>query len=83
MNTFPFTLSNSYKRINTHFKKTIDDKDRLFFCCAQQDLCNYFECVLKESFTNSPDHSRSKMKKNNAQALSTMSTLFWKTEHIS
>ena len=30
-------------------KETID-KDRLFFCCAQQDSCNYFEWVLEESF---------------------------------
>ena len=36
----------------------------------------------KSLFTNCPDHSRSKMKKNNAQALSMISTLFSKTEHI-
>ena len=32
-------------------KKETIDKDRLF--CAQQDSCNYFECVPKESFYES------------------------------
>ena len=31
-------------------KKETINKDRLFFCCAQQDSCNYFESMPEESF---------------------------------
>ena len=30
------------------FKKETVNKDRLFFCCAQEDSCNYFEWVPEE-----------------------------------
>ena len=30
-------------------KETIN-KDRLFFCCAQKDSCNYFEWVPEEAY---------------------------------
>ena len=29
-------------------KKETINKDRLFFCCAQEDSCNYFEWVPEE-----------------------------------
>ena len=31
-------------------KKETIKKDRLFFCCAQNDSCNYFEWVLEEPY---------------------------------
>ena len=31
-------------------KKETVNKDRLFFCCAQEDSCNYFKCVPEESY---------------------------------
>ena len=51
MNTFSF-YTVAFLQTNKHSfqKETIDDKDRLFFCGAQQDSCNYFECVPEESF---------------------------------
>ena len=33
-------------------KKETVNKDRLFFCCAQEDSCNYFEWVLEEPYCN-------------------------------
>ena len=30
-------------------KKDTVNKDRLFFCCAQKDSCNYFEWVTDEN----------------------------------
>ena len=32
-------------------KKETVNKDRLFFCCAQEDSCNYFEWVPEESYS--------------------------------
>ena len=45
-------------------KKETINKDRLFFCCAQEDSC-YFEWVPEEPYyeLNSPDQKSSKMKK--------------------
>ena len=34
------------------FKKETINKDRLFFCCAQEDSCNYFELVPEEPYYN-------------------------------
>ena len=31
-------------------KKEIVNKDRLFFCCAQDDSCNYFEWVPEKAY---------------------------------
>ena len=31
-------------------KKETINKDRLFFCCAQEDSCNYFEWVPEEPY---------------------------------
>ena len=31
-------------------KKETVNKDRLFFCCAQEDSCNYFEWVPEEPY---------------------------------
>ena len=31
-------------------KKETINKDRLFFCCAKNDSCNYFEWVLEEPY---------------------------------
>ena len=31
-------------------KKETINKDRLFFCCAQEDSCKYFEWVLEEPY---------------------------------
>ena len=42
-------------------KKETINKDRLFFCCAQQDSCNYFKWVPEESFC---EFSRPLMKQN-------------------
>ena len=33
-------------------KKQTINKDRLFFCCAQEDSCNYFEWVPEEPYCN-------------------------------
>ena len=33
-------------------KKETINKDRLFFCCAQEDSCNYFEWVPEEPHCN-------------------------------
>ena len=33
-------------------KKETVNKDRLFFCCAQEDSCNYFEWVPEESYSH-------------------------------
>ena len=33
-------------------KKETINKDRLFFCCAQEDSCNYFEWVPEEPYCN-------------------------------
>ena len=33
-------------------KKETINKDRLFFCCAQEDSCNYFEGVPEEPYHN-------------------------------
>ena len=33
-------------------KKETVNKDRLFFCCAQEDSCNYFEWVPEEPYCN-------------------------------
>ena len=33
-------------------KKETVNKDRLFFCCSQQDSCNYFEWVPEEAYRN-------------------------------
>ena len=43
-----FTIKDTF--VVRKLKKETIDKDRLFFCCAQQDSCNYFECVPEESF---------------------------------
>ena len=60
-------------------KKETVNKDRLFFCCAQNDSCNYFEWVPEEPYAtlNSPNQKSNKMAsaKNNTQqrTLSTIS----------
>ena len=60
-------------------KKETTNKDRLFFCCAQKDSCNYLNGCLKNLITmlNPPDQKSTKMKnaKNNTQQkiLSTIS----------
>ena len=33
-------------------KKETVNKDRLFFCCAQEDSCNYFEWVPEETYSH-------------------------------
>ena len=33
-------------------KKETVNKDRLFFCCGQEDSCNYFEWVPEESYSH-------------------------------
>ena len=55
-------------------KKETINEDRLFFCCAQEDSCNYFEWVPEEpliTMLNSPNQKSSKMKnaKNNTQQM--------------
>ena len=37
-----------FPRVIRKVKKETINKDRLFFCCAQEDSCNYFEWVPEE-----------------------------------
>ena len=64
-------------------KKETINKDRLFFCCAQEDSCNYFDWVPENyEFSRPLMKKQNENTKNNTKqiSLSTTSALLWRSE---